>query len=277
MKSTNTRQSSPLAARALKFFALVFILSFFVDVAILMFPFNYSNRPWFINFVSQLVDRGIVPMVGIAFAIVGFWIDGVSGISRPKRKMLQDIRFWLLSFSIGLGAVFFLMFFLHLNNVRLERRDALTQISQQATQAETQLANQLGTQQAQSAIQQRKTQIKSQLSSLLGNQEQLQQLLNSEQLQPELKELLEKSKTNPGELDKFLQEQFNPQALRDRGLGQIRGRKQQLEDQAKTNSIKSAIRTGLSSLLLSIGYLSIGWTGLMSMKGATAGRKTSKK
>ncbi len=273
MKSTSTRQVPPLAARALKLFALVFILSFFIDVLIQLNPFDPTfqplNKAWVIGFVSQVVDRGIVPMVGIAFAIVGFWIEGVSGISRPKRKPMQDSRVWVLALSLGLGVVFAVMFPIHLSNVIQQRGEALKQINQRAAQAQEQVSKQLeqlGTQQAQTAIQQRKDQIKNQLSGLVNNQDQLTQLLQNDQLQPNLKQLLQDAQTDPAAIDKFVQDQFNPKNIRQRAESRIENQKDQAEDQAKTALLKAGIRTGLSSLLLAIGYIGIGWSGLQSMK-----------
>ncbi len=48
-------------------------------------------------------------------------------------------------------------------------------------------------------------------------------------------------------------------------LNQIRQRRDEAEKQAKDNAWKSGLRIGISSLLLSIGYIIIGWTGLRGM------------
>ena len=51
----------------------------------------------------------------------------------------------------------------------------------------------------------------------------------------------------------------------DQLLTRVRSRKQELEKQANINSFKSSIRTGIISLILAVGYIMIGWTGLKNM------------
>ena len=59
----------------------------------------------------------------------------------------------------------------------------------------------------------------------------------------------------------------NPEALEARLSElqtQLRDQTIQRENRAKTEALKQGIRTGLSSLLLAIGYLVMGWFGLQS-------------
>ena len=274
MKASTTR-SSPVAGRALKLFGTIFVVSFLVDFIILLIPFEAlgpEGRAWQINFATQLVDRGIVPMVGIAFVLLGFWIDGVSGVAKSASTGVKDMRFWMVLIAAILGVGYLILFPLHLNNVFSERKAAMAQIDQQATQLESRLGQQLDNPQAQTAIQQRQQQIKGQVSGLLQNEQLLGQVLQSDSVGGDMKQLLEKAKQNPAALDQLIQEQFNPDALRKRGTSQIRQQKEDLEKRAQNNALKSGVRTGLSSLLLAIGYLGIGGTGLLAMKNAS-GRK----
>lgn len=270
MKASTSR-SSPVAGRALKLFGIIFVVSFLVDFVILLLPFEAlgpEGRAWQINFTTQLVDRGIVPMVGIAFVLVGFWIDGVSGVAKSGKTGLQDLRFWMILVAAVLGVGYLVLFPIHLNNVFQERAAALTQIDQQATQLEGRLNQQLDNPQAQTAIQQRQQQIKGQVSQLLQNEQQLGQVLGSENVGNDMKTLLEQAQQDPNSIDQLIQDQFSPDALRKRGQTQIRQQKEDLQKRAQNNALKSGVRTGLSSLLLAIGYLGIGGTGLLAMKNA---------
>ena len=91
----------------------------------------------------------------------------------------------------------------------------------------------------------------------------LNQALANPNLPQQVKDVLEQSKSNPKAIEEFLNQQADnlPTQL----LTQIRDRKQELEQQAKTQSLKSSLRTGISSLLLAIGYITIGWTGLKGL------------
>lgn len=264
MNAMTSRQFSSQISWSIKLVGIILIVSALVDYFILAFPTNFSNRSWQLTTATQLVDRGIVPLVGMALVLISSWMESVAtGGSQKPTKPLLDLRFWIALIASLLGLMYLLLFPLHLNNTRIARAEALSQINQQATQAETQLENQLGSNQFQQQVEDRKTQLRSQFNNLLQNEDQLNQLLEQENLPQQVRDVLEQAQTNPAVLDQFLEEQADnlPTQL----LTQIRERKQQLEDQAKGRSLKSSLQTGLSSLFLAIGYIAIGWTGLKGL------------
>ncbi|NEO52852.1 MAG: hypothetical protein F6K54_07005 [Okeania sp. SIO3B5] len=263
MKATNIRQYSSIAARTLTIVGIIMILSSLLDFVVLSIPFNIGSRPWQIGLVTQLVDRGIIPMVGMALLFTGYWVSSNSGLQDNSKSSILDLRFWGLLLASLLGLIYLLMFPLHLNNTLLARTEAIERINQQASQAETQLEARVSTSEFQNQIQQRQSQLKNQFSTLLGDETRLNEALENEQLSEQVKNLLAQSKDNPQVLDEFLNRQA--QQLPTQLLTRIRTRKQELEEQAKTNSFKSMLRTGLSSLLLAVGYIMIGWTGLKNM------------
>ncbi|WP_414549613.1 HpsJ family protein [Anabaena sp. CCY 0017] len=279
------RVASGNAALTLKVVGIILVLSFLLDFLILLLPFQPTDRSWQINLATALVDRGIVPLVGIGMLFVGYWIDSVGdgdGQSpaygdRPKPI---DIRFPVLILSSILGLIFLLIFPLHLNNVRQASAQNVEQIRQEASQAETQLQSQLSQFQAQinneqgkAQLEQLRNQARNQFTELLKNEQTYQQALNNPQLPAAQKELLKKFKENPAELDTFIAQQTDPQALATQRITQIRQRKEEAEKQARDNAWKSGIRIGISSLLLSIGYMIIGWTGLRSMGALQGGKR----
>ena len=110
------------------------------------------------------------------------------------------------------------------------------------------------------------------LLSLLVEAEDAEEVLPAESVAvavneyvPSLKvdNVIEKSKDNPQAIDEFINSQAKQ--LPDQLLTRVRSRKQELEKQANRNSFKSSLRTGISSLLLAVGYIMIGWTGLKNM------------
>jgi hypothetical protein len=272
MNAMTSRQFSSQISWSIKLVGIILIVSALVDYFILAIPTNFSNRSWQLTTATQLVDRGIVPLVGMALVLISSWMDSVAaGGSQKPTKPLLDLRFWIALIASLLGLMYLLLFPLHLNNTRIARAEALSQINQQATQAETQLETQLGSDQFQQQVEQRKTQLRSQFSNLLQNEDQLNQLLEQESLPQQVRDILEQAQTNPAVLDQFLEEQADnlPTQL----LTQIRERKQQLEEQAKGRSLKSSLQTGLSSLFLAIGYIVIGWTGLKGLGILGGGRR----
>jgi hypothetical protein len=258
-----SRSSFSLAARALSVAGLILIVSSILDYLILPIPYKPLDLPWRIQLVPQIIDRGIIPMIGLALFFAGSWIrSNTNGESAPANKLL-DLNFWLLILSSVLGFVFLTIAILHLADVQKLKAQTLSQIDQQAQQAEVQLESQIGSEEFKKQVAQRQEEIKQQLGSLVSDPTKLNAALQNEQLPPDIKTILEQSKENPKALDEFLAEKAN--ALPDQLTGQIRERKQSLTQDASLNAWKSSFRIGLSGFLLAAGYIIIGWTGLKGM------------
>ncbi|MDJ0736142.1 MAG: HpsJ family protein [Nostocaceae cyanobacterium] len=262
------------AARTLKVVGIVLILSFLLDFLILLFPFKPTDRGWQISLATALVDRGIVPMVGLGILFAGHWIGTTTD---SERSQTLDLRFPALILSSILGLIFLLIFPLHLNNVNQAKNQRVEKIAQDAQQAENQLKTQLSqvqaqlnSEQAKARIEEQKKQLKAQFTELVKDEQRYKQALENPQLPEAQKELLRKFKKNPQELDKFIAQQSDPQIIANQRLAQIRVRKEELQETTQQEALKSGLRIGISSLLLSIGYIIIGWTGLKGM-GAVKG------
>ena len=266
MKATNSRQFSSVAARTLKVVGIILILSALLDCIVLSLPGETSdlfNRAWQLAAATQIVDRGIIPLMGIALLMTGFWVDSSSGVSIERRKVWLDLRFWALLISSLLGLLYLSLVPAHLNNTRLELQNALAQVDQEAGQAEGQLEAQIKSEQFKTQVEQLKSQRRTQIAALLQDDAKLQQALQSSDVPEELKAVLRNSKNDPKALDNFLEQQA--QALPTQARNEIRTRKQQKEKELRTRSRNSSLQTGISSLLLAIGYITVGWTGLRSL------------
>ncbi|MBG1266597.1 hormogonium polysaccharide biosynthesis protein HpsJ [Nostoc sp. WHI] len=262
----------------LKVVGIICVLSFFVDFLILLLPFQPTDRVWQINLATALVDRGIVPLVGLGLLFAGYWIDNTDAAS--DRPQAIDLRFPTLIVSSILGLMFLLIFPLHLNNVNQAKTQTLNRITQEADQAENQLNSrlsqlqaQLNTEQGKAQLEQLRSQTKAQFSELIKDEQKYKQALESSQIPANIKELLKKAKTDPQVLDKAVEQQTDIQTVRTQQVSQVRQRREDAEKQAKDTAWKSGLRIGISSLLLSIGYMIIGWTGLRGM-GAVQGGKS---
>lgn len=276
MKATNSRQFSSVAARTLKVVGIILILSALLDCIVLSLPGETSdilNRGWQLAAATQIVDRGIIPLMGIALLMTGFWVDSSSGVSIERRNVWVDLRFWALLISSLLGLIYLLLVPVHLNNTRLELKDTLAQVDKEAGQAEAQLDGQIKSEQFKAQVEQLKSQRRSQIGALLQDEGKLQEALKSPDVPKELKAVLQESKKDPKALDKFLEQQA--QELPNQARNEIRTRKQQKEKELRTRSRNSSLQTGISSLLLAIGYITVGWTGLRSMGILRLGRHKS--
>jgi flagellar biosynthesis GTPase FlhF len=274
MKATNSRQFSSVAARTLKVVGIILILSALLDGIILSLPGETSeiiSRGWQLAAVTVIVDRGMTPLIGIALLLTGFWVDSSTGVSVERRNFWLDLRFWALLISSLLGLIYLLLVPVHLNNTRLELKEALVQVEREAGQAEGQLEAQIKSDQFKAQIEQLKNQRRSQISALLQDDGKLQQALKSQEVPKELKAVLEQSKNDPKAVDQFLEQQA--QELPNQARNEIRTRRQQKEKELRTRSRNSSLQTGIRSLLLAIGYITVGWTGLRSMGILRFGRR----
>jgi hypothetical protein len=256
MRSTKSSlSSSALVSRILKTVGVVIILATLFDIGIGAIPYTLTDRQWQIGFTTSLVDRGIVPMVGIVLFLTGFWIDGNSESDSERKSLFADPRFWVLAFSSFLGAIYLMLFPLHLSNVGWSNQQALEQISQKAKQAETELGNQLNTE-----VNSQRSQI-SQLIS--ATDEQLGQLVTNKQISEEQAGLIRKFKADPKTVEPFLNKRI--EETKTQLQTRIATEKLAAEKKAKTESLKSGLRIGISSLLLAAGFITIGWTGLRNI------------
>lgn len=237
MNATDTRPSAPLASQVLKLVGIILILSFFAELLTFLVAPDFPNPQWQLNVMTQIIDRGVTPLIGFALLYAGFWMQSApvrNGTAAGSNAVWQDSKFWAFVFSSLLGLLFLLLIPLYLNATGQLSQQAIDNINQQASQAEIQ-------------IQQRQQQLKSVVDS-----GQIDQLIKSGQVPPDQLALLQQLKQDPKALDKQAEQ----------ARSQINTSQQRAENQAKTESLRSRLRAGIRSLLLAIGFISIGWSGL---------------
>lgn len=262
MKAPSPQLTTPLVSRSLKTVGVIMILAALLDIAILLFPFQPSDRPWLIATADQIANRGIVPLMGIVLIFLGYWVDSVAGVPTEPRSSLQDLRFWASLLASLLGLIFLLMAFLHPNNVRLNYSAALEQINEESSQFQTQQTNRLTGELAQQ---------RALLDRLIAaNDEQLNQAIQGGVIRQEEADRVRQFKANPDSVQPFLQQRETE--LRNQLQTQVGVRREQAQRAARTASLKSGLSTGLSSLLLAIGFSIVGWSGLRSI-GEVGGRR----
>lgn len=254
----NNSYMSQFTSLCLKSVGVILVASSLLDYVTLAIPFQPFDSQWQISFTSQIVDRGIVPMVGMAFILVASWIE--STFSSASNKSAVDIKLPAFLLSLLLGIIFLVLVPLHLNNLRLANFSDLTQIEQRVSQVETRISDQYEQLDDIAKNPQRLQQLQTRISEIdkaISRGEFQGQKLNSQQLQR-----LQGIKL---QLQSFRDLAKDPQALEaklNELQTQLREQKIEQEKQAQTATVKQAVRIGLSSLMLAIGYLLIGWIGL---------------
>ncbi|BAY45675.1 hypothetical protein SAMD00079811_32820 [Scytonema sp. HK-05] len=264
----NNRFAAAIAARTLKVIGVILILSFLIDFIILSLDFSPTDKQLQLRWAASMVERGVVPLVGLGMLLAGYWIDSFDD---GNQSQPLDFRMPALIISSILGLLFLIIAPVHAMNVINQRTQVVDQISKDAQVAENQLKTQLnqvqaqlGNDQVKAAVEKQRAQVKTQYSELLQDEQRYNQALNNPNVPQATKDLLKKFKANPQELDKFIAQQTDPQQLANQRLAQIRTRREELEKQAQENW-KPGLRIVVNSLLLSVAYIIIGWSGLRSM------------
>jgi len=279
MKAINN-SPSPFITQTLKLVGVVLILSFLLDFVILAFPAGERDALWQIGFITATVDRGITPVIGLGFLMLGYWFERSNNDSLTQPPSWLSLKFWALLLSSLLGLLFLVMIPLHISNVNTESARAVERINENSSQEEAKVQNEISQAQAQlgdpnvrTKLESDKNKFKTQVTALLQNEQQFNQAINSDRTPENEKKLLRQFKANPNALEDFLAQQSDPVALGSKRLAQLQTQKQKLVNQAKQEALQSSIRMTVRSLLISIAYIFIGWMGLRSLLSAKKSRQ----
>ncbi len=241
--------SSFLTPLALKTAGAVLILSSLIDlVFMLVFPpenLVLDGGRWWLYATSQLVDRGLLPLVGIAFMVTGDWIKIVSTEDGGDRGNIWRIGTFVLASLLGL--IFVLIIPFQLSATNDFKTQELGKISKEVTQIEAGIKNNLKQINSQS-----KDKIKEQIT-------EIDKELKGGQIPPERLTNLQITKSK---LELLLNDPKKFAAESEQNLQQLQKQKQKVETQASERMLKTGVRTSLASFLLAIAYITIGWTGL---------------
>jgi hypothetical protein len=254
---------------SLKLIGVICILSFFLGWLFLLFPLEITDKLWQINLCRSLVEQGFLPLLGLGAILTAFYVGRTEESSHPSSLSLK-LPIFILSSLLGL--MFLLIFPLYLGNVNQIKEQGLTRINKEAEQLENQvksqlaqIQNQLSNDQVKASVEKQraalKEQLKTQLNELVKDEQKYTQAINNNQLPTAQKDLLKKYKGNPQSLDNFIAQQTDPQQLANQRIDQINSQKEQQLQKTQADAWKE-LRTGINSLLLSIGYTVIGWRGL---------------
>jgi ABC-type multidrug transport system fused ATPase/permease subunit len=254
MKAKNNFLSAPFA---LKLVGFILIFSSLLDYLFLLTGLDFKDKQALGTGITQLVDRGVIPMIGVALALTAYWLERLADMPARNSKLF---RFVALAVAALLGVGFLLMAPVHLNNTSQVAQQAREQIEKQAKDAEGQVEQQVQQRQAELTnlvkdTKQFDEQLKQMSEAIANNQVPEAQLPQLKQLEKDLKEI----KANPAALQNKAKES------RDQLLNRIRDEKQKAEKQVNSQAWKASAKTGLNSLILSVGYLIISWVGLSEM------------
>ncbi|MEL6223724.1 MAG: HpsJ family protein [Cyanobacteria bacterium J06627_8] len=263
MNALNSRQLSPLVSLAFKTIGIIMIVGPILDMIILPFPYEFQNREWIVESISVAVDRGFVPMFGISLILAGAWIDSLATTEPKSSPLWRSFSFWSLILATLFAAVYMLLTIFHTVNVLSLQNERIASIADEAAQATDQLESQIDAE-----IGQRRQQVEQMLQD-----EQLQQILQDEQVREQAiaqgvisaedAERFQSFQDDPEQLNVFIQGlEDQAEGVRTEGQTEIGVRREEAQNNARTDAFRALSRVTISSVILALGYGLIGWTGL---------------
>lgn len=246
MVAIRPTNAAPIAL-ALKVVGCILLAIAAIDYLVLLFPLALDDPQWRFLLSSQIVDRGVLPLLGIAIMGLSVWIEQLSQIS--SKGLMKPV---IMVASAILTLLFFVVGPMHFIDAGKASASATRQINSRTKQAEEQLEVRL-------------QQERAQINAVISDPSQLQDVdkqLASGDLAPEEKERLTviKEQLVLFKEDPNLLEQ-QQESTRNRALSAIRGTGLEESNRAALEFRKSRLRVPLSSLMLAGAFLFVFWTG----------------
>ncbi|MEB3343688.1 HpsJ family protein [Okeania sp.] len=243
MKGSNISPVPALAAKFMKLAGIIMVLFTIINSVLLFFPPNLGDVSWQLSFTRQIIEQGVLPIIGIALMFCGYAFEEIIGIAPAQTKVSwNSLKFWIYLLSFFFGIMFLLLIPLHINTEVMRSNQNVERLNEEAVIAQKQLEERLGERQ-------------SSLDSLLKNNQKLEEYISREQLSEEQIAELERLKNNPDAL-KVRTEEIRKQLIK-----QLEQNTQRALQNTQLAAVKSTVRIGLTSLLLASCYLTIGWSG----------------
>lgn len=237
MTTTDTPTPVLPIVRVLIIVGLLLVLTFFLDFVVQLSSPQFSSVEWQVNVMNELINRGVVPLIGLTLVYTGYWYQKLGGSSPPTPTNLaawQDPKFWTFVLATLLGLLFVLIIPLHFSKLGELVGQTVQQVDQQAAQTELQLQQEQ--QRIQSAV----------------NSGELDKLLKNPQLPSNQQAILQQLKQDPEALDKQVKQQ----------LAEVKKQQDEAVSRAHKEAWLTRTRMELRSIVLAIGFAVIGWTGL---------------
>jgi hypothetical protein len=229
---------------------------------LLLIPPNLGDSTWWLNLASQLVQQGIVPLLGLGALFGGIGCEILSGVASESDKWVESTKKMGFRLS-GLLAVIFLVL------VPVHAFSAISASQQAIEKIDRDTAAQL--EQIEVQLQQQQQLYRQILESNPDPEALLEELVGDEPLTEEQLTQLQEFQDNPQAVERQVQ------AIRSNLVDRIQERGKAAKERSKFGVWKSISRIGLTSLLLAACYFNIARLGVEKSKKPKVKRRPAKK
>ncbi|MCM1983392.1 HpsJ family protein [Lyngbya confervoides] len=214
------------------------LLTYLFDFGIRLFTAQFENLTWQQNFLNELIDRGVTPLLGLVFIYIGTLFHSSTDATVPSQESpLKDGRFWLFVVSSLLGLLYLILIPFHFNTTGSILSSAIEQYDQEEGRAQQEI------------------QLRQQQLSALASSDQADQILQNQQIPEAQKELLRQAKENPSVIEQRAQQE----------LTNVQQQKAEAIKKANSEALVARLRAEFRSALLAVAFAVLGWTGLRNV------------
>lgn len=252
---------------SLKVIGVVMILLAMIDNIFVGIPFK-SDVNWQITTISTIVDRGIIPMMGMVFFLVGYWItkSEVEEEVQPSRRKL-GLKLPILLLGSVLGLFFLILIPLHVKNTLKVVENRNNQITKQEQEQVKKIQQRYDELNKTAATLSQKPDAVKELEVALKN---IDQALSTGELQGRrLNDQQKQELTQRKNLFQIYQQLAKtpnlPETILNRDQLSLKERIN-IERGKNRGIYKQSLRLIANSFFLSIGYILIAWTGLKTIE-----------
>jgi hypothetical protein len=231
------------SAAILKLAGLSLMAITLLNYAMLLVPPRLTEASWWLTLTTQLIEQGIIPLLGLGVFFAGIAIELLSGTSDQDNTWIAKTETLAYRLSLLFGILFVIMAPIHglatIVNNQASINVLETRLAQQNDQVKFQLDRQ-----------------RELYTAVLDGEATIEDLVGDEPLSDAQMEVLNKLKSDPKALDRQLQ--AAQIAIRE----SVQKRATEAREQARLGVWKSILRLGLTSWMLAGCYLNVAWIGL---------------
>jgi uncharacterized membrane protein len=223
---------------------MVLIISTIVDIAFTLLPYQINDGRWWNLATAEIVNRGLLPLVGIIFWLIADWIESVSKDAGGRRS--QTLTKVVTGLAIALGVIFLAIVPFQVFSSNSDRDKLMTINKEEKTQAEASVKQK-------KAFLSDKTKVQQKIA-------ELDKAVKDGNIQGQD---LAKVGAYKAEIEKMSKDPAKAEAA---DMAIINKAQQDKDNIATAQMWKTGIRAALASLLLSAGYGFIGFNNLRGQK-----------
>lgn len=241
-----SKTSLALASRGLKLAGTVLILVTLLNFILLIIPPDFGSPNWWLNLTSQIIQQGIIPLLGIAALLGAIACEVLLGTASENDRWIETTKTRMVRLSLLLGVIFLILIPTHALAAVVASQQTIANIDREANASLEQLELQLQQQQQlYVGILEADADPEVLLDELMG-----EETLTENQL-AQFQEFVE----NPQAIDRQIQ------SLRASLVERVQNRSSRAKEQSRFGVWKSIARFGLTSIILSTCYLNIAFIG----------------